>query len=119
MDLFVLGGKLQNQEEQQTFWQHVMNDNVKQYLLIIDKVVCDSATNALEGLQMLIASYFVFNRTYPKEGSCFLQFVQMRFLEIFSTEASKCKSKALTNKVQTLINKLNSLVVDEFADNTN
>ena len=86
-----------------------------EYWLVIDKVPVEKADNLLQALQMLIASYFVFNRNYPSEVSCFLEFVQMKFLNLY-TNISRSKSKATTDKVNTLIKKINTIVAENILE---
>ena len=86
-----------------------------EYWLVIDKVPVEKADNLLQALQLLLASYFVFNKNYPSEVASFLEFAQMKFLNLY-TNISRSKSKATTDKVNTLIRKINSVVAENIIE---
>lgn len=58
---------------------------------------------------MFIAMFFVFNRTYSDKNKHLLEFIQMRFCNIFSKDATRSKSKEVTAKVLSLQRKLNKI----------
>lgn len=85
-------------------------------MIVLDNVLVDYPSNYVEALQYLIALYFVFNRIYPEEHKHLLEFIQMRFCNIFSSDATRSKSKTVTSKVLTLFNKLNNVVVGDVVN---
>lgn len=82
-----------------SFWNIMRQDFVKEYIVFVDKKPApDVSTNVLEALEVLISTYFVFNRLYPKKAVCFLLFLQVKFLRILE-DNSKAGNKVSRNKV--------------------
>ncbi|KAJ8683954.1 hypothetical protein QAD02_019746 [Eretmocerus hayati] len=87
--IVVIGGK--SDDEDSSFWDHTKNDNLKEYYLLIDKFAIECASDIMEALQLLLGSYYVFNRSYPIEATCFLEFLQQQYLEIVPGSDSRSR----------------------------
>lgn len=84
----------------------------KQYFILVDYNLIDIADDLIEALQLLMASYFMLNRTYPESCCFFLEFIQMYFFQIYPSKGTRSRLKTKTNKVHTLINILNNMKMD-------
>lgn len=83
-----------------------VNVTENRYHLIVEYCYTNTVDNIKDAVIILIESYFVFNKTWPKEVSCFLEFVQMRWCEIYPVDATRAKSKAITEKIYSFFRKL-------------
>ena len=77
----------------------------RQYAVVVDNISYSKVNNLIDALQLLIATYFNFNRVYPKACACFLEFIQRRFLSIFPYEGNRSKNKEIVIKVERFIQK--------------
>lgn len=84
-----------------------------QYVTVLDGTVLDYLSDYIGALQMLISMFFVFNRTYPDGQKHLLEFIQMRFCNIFSLDATRSKLKNVTDKVHTFFNYINKVVIED------
>ncbi|KAJ8682452.1 hypothetical protein QAD02_018244 [Eretmocerus hayati] len=86
-----------------------VGDNVK-YSLLVDQTFINQTQDLLCALVLLITAYFVYNRSYPKHSACFLEFFQMRYLDIITDDqASRSRNARHRARAYTLYNKLNKL----------
>ncbi|XP_033221643.1 uncharacterized protein LOC117175910 [Belonocnema kinseyi] len=109
------GDNIENEEPSNV--EDVLNEDQKQnrFLLFLDgKVVLKCAT-FVNALQILIATYFVFNQTYPKTHACTLLFLQMYLLNISSPNTTcRAKSEVSKRKVFTLFKALQKINIADF-----
>ena len=77
------------------------------YMLVVDYVQTESVNNICEAVIMLVVSYFVFNKVWPDEVNCFLEYAQMRWFNIYGNDSNtKSKSQVITKKVYAFFRKL-------------
>lgn len=81
----------------------------RQYTVVVDETCYEFFNDAVDALQILITTYFNFNRVYPKSCACFLEFIQRRFLNIYPLEGSRSKSQEIVSKVDRFIAKLQKI----------
>lgn len=86
------------------------NENWKKfdYALYIDGRFVHETDDFIFILTTLMQSYFVFNRLWPKEVACSMEFMQIRFLHIFE-ERTRSYSKKCTAKAVTFDKKLSQI----------
>lgn len=76
--------------------------------MIFDGSATDKTETFDETLKWAYATYFVFNRTYPEEQACTLEFLQRYSLNLNPESGSKSpNSGKVLAKVNTFCNKLN------------
>ncbi|KAJ8671529.1 hypothetical protein QAD02_002788 [Eretmocerus hayati] len=101
----MITGKI-SEDEKATFWDNLQDGSERHYHLFFQYCPVQCTKNILEALNLLLASYFIFNESYPLEGTCFLEMLQRRYLEICPVNATKSRRQRLSAKVTTMINNL-------------
>lgn len=79
------------------------------FYLYIERSQIERTDNFHEALQMLIASYFIFNMEYPTNYSCTLEFLQQYFLNIHPSSGSKSMKASTKRKILSFFNKLRDI----------
>lgn len=91
------------------------NDFQYKFLILFEKKVVYRCNSLLKALQLLIATYFTFNKTFPKVHGNILLFIQTYFLNI-KTRQGNCRSRSdiFKNKVIALCNSLNKINIQDY-----
>ena len=97
---------LDDSSKEQDNGTNVKNDK---YILIMDSVKIDSTDNISEGVIMLISLYFVFNKVWPEKVSCFMEYAQMKWFDIYDDFHTRSKSQAVTKKIVSFVKKLQTI----------
>lgn len=82
--------------------------------MLIDKTCC-----FYEALQMLMASYYIFNMEYPTSSTCTLEFLQKYFLNIHPDCGTKSRKSTTKYRVLSFFNKLRNIDPDKENTSTN
>ncbi|KAJ8684811.1 hypothetical protein QAD02_020604 [Eretmocerus hayati] len=76
--------------------------------LIIDGHIISISAVFLDALQLLLTSFFVYNRPYPTSAAITLEFMQMRLLDIVNDEDfGRCKCEKEWKKANTFYRDIN------------
>ena len=87
-----------------------------QYWLTLDGYKAEKCDNFKNALQLLIATYFVFNRTYPKSNASTLQFIQLYMCNMDTTNANRCRLQTFKNKAITLYRKVSLININDYIE---
>ncbi|KAJ8671620.1 hypothetical protein QAD02_002879 [Eretmocerus hayati] len=90
------------------------------YSLIVDGCEVNTSPGIIHALAVLVTSYFVYNRPYPKESPCFLEYCQMRYFDIVLDKPPyRSKNQKKVARAETLYSKVSKIkkVMEDVARN--
>lgn len=89
------------------------NDNRYNYVIIFEKQIINKCNSLRKAFQLFMATYFTFNRTYPKVHGNLLLVTETYFFNITSREETcRSRNQQFKNKVISFCNALQKLNVE-------